>query len=86
MALFFPLRRLNHSAGRAVVTFCKGVSTSLAERASRLLQSLRFRFERFFRSLGKYNADGLAENFEAENFCGFISSFQLSYMGAKTIL
>ena len=50
------------------------------------LQFLRFCFLGNFESLGKYNIDGLAKNFEAENFCAFVSSFQLSYMSAKTIL
>ena len=39
-----------------------------------------------FESLGKYNIDGLAKNFEAEKKNDFVSSLQLSYMSVKTIL
>ena len=50
------------------------------------LQFLRFCFLGNFESLGKYNADGLAKNFQAEKKNDFITSFQLSYKLAKTIL
>ena len=50
------------------------------------LQFLRFCFFGNFESLGKYNANGLAKNSEAEKKNDFVSSFQLSYMSAKTIV
>ena len=50
------------------------------------LQFLRFPFLGNFESLGKYNVDGLAKNFEAEKKNDFVSSLQLSYMSVKTIL
>ena len=50
------------------------------------LQFLRFCFLGNFESLGKYNALGLAKIFQAEKKNGLVSSFQLSYKPARTIL
>ena len=43
------------------------------------LQFLHFPFLGNFESLGKYNADGLAKNFQAEKKNDFVSSYKLSY-------